>query len=103
MSSQHTLSQLNQIEAKRICLIKPSALGDVVQTLPIDTIVSIVQNMQFFVQILPQPGDTLDAAVQIEIDGREVANSSGLIYPLTPWRFVYQFNQALSNIVEVII
>ncbi|QDT42472.1 Lipopolysaccharide heptosyltransferase 1 [Gimesia alba] len=35
MSSQHILSQLNQIEAKRICIIKPSALGDVVQTLPI--------------------------------------------------------------------
>lgn len=36
MSSQHkTLSQINQIEASRICLIKPSALGDVVQTLPI--------------------------------------------------------------------
>lgn len=35
MSPQHTLSQLKQIEAKRICIIKPSALGDVVQTLPI--------------------------------------------------------------------
>lgn len=35
MSPQHTLSQLNQLEAKRICIIKPSALGDVVQTLPI--------------------------------------------------------------------
>lgn len=35
MSSQPLLSQLNQLEAKRICLIKPSALGDVVQTLPI--------------------------------------------------------------------
>jgi heptosyltransferase I len=35
MSSQQSLSQLNQIEAKRICIIKPSALGDVVQTLPI--------------------------------------------------------------------
>ena len=35
MSSQPLSSQLNQLEAKRICLIKPSALGDVVQTLPI--------------------------------------------------------------------
>ncbi len=35
MRSQHSKSLLNQIEAKRICLIKPSALGDVVQTLPV--------------------------------------------------------------------
>ena len=35
MSSQHSLPQLNQIDSKRICIIKPSALGDVVQTLPI--------------------------------------------------------------------
>jgi lipopolysaccharide heptosyltransferase II len=28
-------SQLRQIDARRICLIKPSALGDVVQTLPL--------------------------------------------------------------------
>ena len=36
MSSQHNiLSLTNQIKASRICLIKPSALGDVVQTLPI--------------------------------------------------------------------
>ncbi len=35
MSLQTTITQLNQIEANRICIIKPSALGDVVQTLPI--------------------------------------------------------------------
>lgn len=35
MVSQHSISTLNQIEAKRICVIKPSALGDVVQTLPV--------------------------------------------------------------------
>tara|TARA_R110002095_G_scaffold124862_3_gene108396 strand:- start:15 stop:1118 length:1104 start_codon:yes stop_codon:yes gene_type:complete len=35
MSLQYPLSRLNQIDAKRICIIKPSALGDVVQTLPL--------------------------------------------------------------------
>lgn len=40
MSSQYSISQLNQIEAKRICIIKPSALGDVVQTLPILSVLS---------------------------------------------------------------
>lgn len=35
MSTPDTFAQLNQIDAQRICIIKPSALGDVVQTLPL--------------------------------------------------------------------
>ncbi|KAA0132035.1 glycosyltransferase family 9 protein [Gimesia chilikensis] len=35
MNTTDPLARLNQIEAQRICIIKPSALGDVVQTLPI--------------------------------------------------------------------
>ena len=36
MNSPHnTLPQMNQIDASRICILKPSALGDVVQSLPI--------------------------------------------------------------------
>lgn len=35
MTTPDPLAQLNQIDAQRICIIKPSALGDVVQTLPL--------------------------------------------------------------------
>ena len=35
MTTPAPLAQLNQIDAQRICIIKPSALGDVVQTLPL--------------------------------------------------------------------
>jgi hypothetical protein len=75
----------------------------VMQTLPIDTIVNIAENMQFFVEILPMGTDTLDVAVDVEIDGRGVLESSGLIFPTVPWRYVYQFNQLLSDVVEVVI
>jgi hypothetical protein len=75
----------------------------VLQTLPIDTTISIVENLQFFVEILPAPTDTVDVAVRVEIDGREVLDNSGLIFPLRPWRYVYQFNQLLTDVVEVII
>ena len=35
MFRRYSISDLNRLEPKRICLIKPSALGDVVQTLPL--------------------------------------------------------------------
>jgi ADP-heptose:LPS heptosyltransferase len=35
MRQRVTLEQLPRIDARRICVIKPSALGDVVQTLPL--------------------------------------------------------------------
>ena len=73
------------------------------QTLPIDTVVNITENLQFFVEVLPTGVDTLDVAVDIRIDGREVLDRSGLILPDSPWRYVYQFNQLLTNEVEVII
>ena len=76
----------------------------VLQTLPIDTTISISENQQFFVQILPTgAADTLNVSVNVEIDGRGVLSNSGLIFPLLPWRYVYQFNQLLTESVEVII
>ena len=35
MFRRYSISDLNQLQPKRICLIKPSALGDIVQTLPL--------------------------------------------------------------------
>jgi len=75
----------------------------VFQTLPIDTTVSVLENLQFFVEILPAPTDTLAVVVKVEIDGREVLENDGFIFPLSPWRYVYQFNQLLTAAVEVII
>ena len=75
----------------------------VMQTLPIDTVVNIAENLQFFVEILPMPGDTLDVGVDIEIDGRGILERAGFIFPDSPWRYVYQFNQRLTEAVEVIL
>ena len=76
----------------------------VLQTLPVDTTVNIEANQQFFVQILPSAvTDTLDVSVNVEIDGRQVLNSAGFIFPLNPWRYVYQFNQLLTQSVEIIL
>ena len=73
----------------------------VIHTLPIDTTFSIAVDQQFFVQI--EPVDTVDVGARVDIDGRNVLNSEGFIFPDTPWRYVYQFNQLLTEIVEVVL
>lgn len=73
----------------------------VLATLPIDTTFNIAANQQFFVQV--EPVDTVDVDVRIEIDGRNVLDNDGLIFPQSPWRYVYQFNQLLTELVEVIL
>jgi hypothetical protein len=75
----------------------------VVHTLPIDTVISIAANQQFFAQVSTVQGDTVDVAVRIEIDGRNVLDSNGLIRPDVPWIYVYQFNQLLTDVIEVIL
>ena len=78
------------------------AADTVTQTIPIDTTVNITENQQFYVEILPQ-SDTIDVAVRVEIDGRQVVSSSGFIFSINPWRYVYQFNQRLTDVVEVVL
>ena len=75
----------------------------VLQTLPIDTTVHSTENRQVFVELLSTGPDTLPVAVDVDIDGRGVLEREGLIFPATPWRYVYQFNQLLTSVVEVVI
>ncbi|NNF14626.1 MAG: hypothetical protein HKN72_15470 [Gemmatimonadetes bacterium] len=82
--------------------VRLSGADSVMQTLPIDTIVDIAASRQFFLQIETMPGDTADVRVQIDVDSRNVVNSSGLIFPGLPWRYVYQFNRPLTDVVEVV-
>ncbi|MEM7415451.1 MAG: hypothetical protein AAF389_08140 [Gemmatimonadota bacterium] len=73
----------------------------VVHTLPIDTVISIAANQQFFVQV--QPADTVDVQARVDIDGRNVLDNEGFIFPDSPWNYVYQFNQLLTEVVEVVL
>lgn len=73
----------------------------VLATLPIDTTFNIAVNQQFFVQI--EPVDTVDVGARVDIDGRNILDSEGFIFPEAPWRYVYQFNQLLTELVEVVL
>jgi len=82
--------------------VRLSGADSVMQSLPIDTIIDIAASRQFFLQVETMANDTVDVAVQIEVDGRNVLESSGLIFPGDPWRYVYQFNRPLTDVVEVV-
>ena len=72
------------------------------QTLPLDTIVNIARSTQLFVQVETTPTDTISVDVRVDVDDRNILQRSGAIFPDTPWRYVYQFNRPLPDVVEVI-
>lgn len=74
----------------------------VVHLLPIDTIVDVVLEQRFFVQVETMPNDTVNVQVRVDIDGRNVLNDSGGIYGGSPWRYLYQFNQTFTQVFDVV-
>ena len=75
----------------------------VFHVLPIDTIINITVQRRFFVQVATEAMDTVVVDVRVDIDGRSQVNLSGGIFPGVPWRFVYEYNQALTAVIEVIL
>jgi uncharacterized membrane protein len=74
----------------------------VVHLLPIDTIVDVVLEQRFFVQVEAMPSDTLSVQVRVDIDGRNVLNDSGGILGDAPWRYLYQYNQTFTRVYDVV-
>ncbi len=73
----------------------------VLHALPIDTAMSIAGDHRWLVQVETLAGDTLDVSVDVKVDGRNLLSESGGIFPDTPWRFVYVFNQRIPRAVDV--
>lgn len=75
----------------------------VMHVLPIDTIINIAVERRLFVQVETAPTDTVVVNVRVEVDGRGVVNITGGIFPDVPWRYVYEYNQILTDLIEVIL
>lgn len=73
----------------------------VLHTLPIDTVMDIADEQQWFVQVETLAGDTLAVSVLVDVDGRTLVSRSGGIFPDEPFRYVYVFNQRLTESVDV--
>ncbi|MXW18072.1 MAG: hypothetical protein F4139_01435 [Gemmatimonadetes bacterium] len=73
----------------------------VLHTLPIDTVINIADEQQWFVQAETLAGDTLAVNVAVDVDDRNLVSRFGGIFPDEPFRYVYVFNQRLTENVDV--
>jgi hypothetical protein len=73
----------------------------VLHTLPVDTTMSIAAEQQWFVQAETLAGDTLAVTVTVDVDDRNLVSRFGGIFPDEPFRYVYVYNQVLTDNVDV--
>ena len=82
--------------------VRVTSSDTVIQTLPLDTVIDIAESRQLFVQVETIPADTIQVAVRVDVDTRNVFDREGVIFPEGPFRYVYQFNRPLTEVVEVV-
>ena len=73
----------------------------VLHTLPFDTTMNIAAEQQWFVQAETLAGDTLAVTVTVDVDDRNLVSRFGGIFPDEPFRYVYVYNQVLTENVDV--
>ena len=73
----------------------------VLHTLPIDTVINIAAEQQWFVQVETLAGDTLAVNVVVDVDDRNLVSRFGGIFPDEPFLYVYVYNQVLTESVDV--
>jgi len=89
------------VDDQGVTQVRVFSSDTVLHALPIDTAMSIAGGHRWLVQVEALAGDTLDVSVAVEVDGRNLLSESGGIFPDTPWRFVYVFNQRIPRDVDV--
>ena len=89
------------VDGEGVTQVRVFSSDTVLHTLPIDTAMSIAREQKWLVQVGTLPGDTLDVSVVVDVDDRNLVSETGGIFPDTPWRFVYVFNQRVTRSVDV--
>jgi hypothetical protein len=74
----------------------------VYRMLPMDTVIDVEVDRRLFVQVTPLGVDRAAMSARVDVDARNVVNDSGDIFPSDPWRYVYLFNQQVTQIVDVV-
>ena len=82
-------------------LVTVLASDTLVRTLPIDTVFDIVFERRFFVMAIPEL-DGITVEVRIDVNERNIFASEGALFIEDPWRFVYLFNQSITDNVDVV-
>lgn len=77
------------------------ASDTVVRMLPIDTVFDIVVERRFFVMAIPEH-DGVEVDVRIDVNDRNIFANDGALFIEEPWRFVYLYNQSITDNVDVV-
>lgn len=96
--SKYFVAGRNELDQTLITVLSSDTL---VRTLPVDTVFDILVEKRFFVMAIPEvDGTAVD--VLIDVNSRNVFSDQGDLFIEEPWRFVYLFNQLLSQSVDVV-
>ena len=90
------------IDEQGVTRVQVFSTDTVFQALPLDTVIDISAERQFFVQITPTTSGTITVDTRVDVDDRTLVNASADMISSNPWRYVYQFNQQVTRIVDVV-
>ncbi len=72
-----------------------------VRTLPIDMVFDIVAERRFFLMAIPEQ-DGVEVEVRVDVNDRSIFDDEGALFIEDPWRFVYVYNQSITDNVDVV-
>jgi hypothetical protein len=99
--SKQFVSATNEVGVTQIQLFGADTVRHV---LPIDTIIDVRLERQLFISARPQlVGDTVNVAVDVFVNDRSIFDGTGNLLPDNPWLFLYRFNAAPTQAVEIVI
>jgi len=99
--SKQFVAGVNEIGETRVEVF---GADTVVHTLPIDTIIDVRLEQRLFLMATPvMPVDTLEVETRVDVDGRNIFLDKGDLFPLVPWKFLYQYNVLFTSDIEVVI
>lgn len=98
--SREFVAGVDQLQVTQVQLFQADTI---LTSLPVDTVVSISTAHRFFAEATPVQPDTLDVTVRVDVDERRLYDRRGLVWQDVPFRFVYVFNQALTQTIDIVL
>lgn len=98
--STEFVAGVDEFEVTQVQLFSSDTITTV---LPVDTVVSVAVPRRFFVEVIPVAPDTMQVHVEVDVDTRQLLDRTGLVWQEVPFRFVYLFNQQVTQDINVLI
>jgi hypothetical protein len=97
--STEFVATVNELEQTRVVIF---VADTVVTTLPYETVYSIEDDQRFFAEAAWLDADLESVQMQVYIDRQKEFDQGGMLLEDQPYRFVYTFNQALTQDIVIL-